>query len=53
VVRKRRPEEFLADVLAKVAELEDSDRERILKAADQPGRVEALEASFRHAVKDA
>jgi hypothetical protein len=48
-----RPQEFLVKALAKLDKLTDSDREKLLKAAEQPGRVEALEAAIRDAVKDA
>lgn len=49
----RRPKDFLAKALAKLEGLTDADREKLLKAAEQPGRVEALEAAIRDVVKDA
>ena len=48
-----RPKDFLVKALAKLERLTDADGEKLLKAAEQPGRVEALEAAIRDIVKDA
>lgn len=53
MVQMLRPKEFLVKALAKLETLTESGREKLLKAAEQPGRVEALEGAIRDVVKDA
>lgn len=52
-MEKLSPKEFLAGVLARLPELTEADRERLLAAVEPSARPEALQAAIRRVAGDA